>query len=143
MGRTIVINALLRARGACCAGMLLVVAALGVHSWAHARSVSAHFTITVNLQMPDTGQCRSTQGGGTFGAAVTVVCATGAAIAIADADPDARWQPTHGGAYRFLTHVTAREQSGTVDTYAGIGTTTGFRLVSSGGRDYVEMTVGW
>lgn len=135
---------LLAARRSCCAGLLLIAAVVvGAHSSAHARSVSAHFTVTVNLQAPDTGLCRSTQGGGTFGAAVTVVCATGTVIAIADADRDARWQPTHGGAYRFLTHVTTREQSGTVDSYAGIGTTTGFRLVSSGGRDYVEMTVGW
>lgn len=122
---------------------MLLVVGFGAHSWTHARSVSAHFTVAVNLQSSTTGQCRSTQGGGTFGAAVTVVCATGAAIAIADADPDAGWQSTHGGAYRFLTHVTTRGQSGAVDTYAGVGTTTGFRLVSSGGRDYVEMTVGW
>lgn len=52
-------------------------------------------------------------------------------------------QAAYGGNYRFLTYVDGKEVPGSVDSYAGVGTTTAFRVVSAGGRAYVEMTVGW
>ena len=53
------------------------------------------------------------------------------------------WAPTHGGAYRFLTRVSHEDLSATIDSYAGAGTSTAFRIVNLAGREYVEMTVGW
>jgi hypothetical protein len=83
-------------------------------------------------------------GVGAFGAAVTVVCGT-PPVTGSDgaAQPGTSWRPSSGEAFRFLTHVASHELSGTIDSYAGAGTSTAFRVVTLAGREYVEMTVGW
>ena len=66
--------------------------------------------------------------------------------AVREAGPDGAdngAQPTYSSNYRFLTYIDGKEVPGSVDSYAGVGTTTAFRVVSTGGRAYVEMTVGW
>lgn len=46
-----------------------------------------------------------------------------------------------GRGYTFISYVTG--MFGTVDVYAGAGTSTAFRLVNWADREYIEMTVGW
>jgi phosphoenolpyruvate carboxylase len=92
---------------------------------------------------PATGRCSSDTGVGAFGATVTVVCATGAVTGLEATGTNMPWRPIHGGACRFLTHISKDQLSGTIDSYAGVGTSTAFRVVGLPGREYVEMTVGW
>ena len=99
--------------------------------------------VTLPAASPGTALCRSENGVGAFGATVTVVCATGFVTNLDLTAKGLPGLPVHGGAYRFLTRVSSDEMSGTVDSYAGAGTSTAFRLVSTAGREYVEMTVGW
>lgn len=136
-----------------CAGLrryqarALRVLALAVALWSlvlpsEAAQLAASFKVSVTLTATgpsDTALCSSKASEASVGAMTTVVCATGEV-------------PTPGsgasgsasaGAQRFLTYVSGKEQFGTIDTYAGVGTTTAFRVVSLGGRAYVEMTVGW
>jgi hypothetical protein len=119
--------------------------ALVLGAWAlpnDAAQTSASFTVAVTLKPADKGLCSSTTGVGAFGATVTVVCATGAVTGL-EATGTSTWRPIHGGAYRFLTHISKDQLSGTIDSYAGVGTSTAFRVVGQPGREYVEMTVGW
>lgn len=93
---------------------------------------------------PLTGVCQNSTGSGLFGATVTVVCGTGVFLDISVGKSGMPWQPTHGGAYRYVTQVSAPGGFlGTVDIYSGIGTITALRVISLGDRDYLEMTVGW
>ena len=112
-----------------------------------AAQSSAPFIVSVNLNRPAissvTGLCSSNTGVGAFGATVTVVCGTGIVTSLEAVATGIPRQPTHGGAYRFLTRVSSDNMSGTVDSYTGAGTSTAYRLVSLAGRDYIEMTVGW
>jgi hypothetical protein len=125
-------------------GLALVLGSLSLPN--DAAQISSSFNVTVTLQSAagsggNAGVCRTDTGVGTFGAAVTVTCGTpgnGGA-----AQPGSSWRPINSGAYRFLTHVVSRELSGTIDSYAGAGTSTAFRVVNLAGREYVEMTVGW
>lgn len=49
-----------------------------------------------------------------------------------------------GGPYRFVTHdSSAGESLGTVDSYAGTGTITSWRMVKLADLDYLEMMVHW
>ena len=119
-------------------------------SWAlpntAAAQSGAEFTVSVTLNKPaisNTGLCSSNTGVGTFGATVTVVCGTDTVVGLEAIGRGMPWQPIHGGAYRFLTRILSDELSGTVDSYTGVGTSTTFRIMSSAGREYVEMTIGW
>jgi hypothetical protein len=134
--------------GAAKAGALLILGALvGFFQLpASAREVASHFTVSVTLRSDksaDKGLCRSDTGVGAFGATVTVVCATGEVTGLEATGDSMPWRPIHGGAYRFLTHISKDQLSGTIDSYAGVGTSTAFRVVGLPGREYVEMTVGW
>lgn len=78
------------------------------------------------------------------GAIVTIVCATGAVVDIAPGKTGTFSTPTHGGAYRYVTHVTPTGAlQDTVDPFGGAGTTTAWRVVHLSERDYLEMTLGW
>lgn len=78
------------------------------------------------------------------GAIVTIVCATGAVVDIEPGKNASAATPTHGGAYRYVTHVTASGVlQDTVDPFGGAGTTTAWRVVHLSERDYLEMTLGW
>ena len=93
---------------------------------------------------PLTGVCQNSTGSGLFGATVTFVCGTGTFLDISLTRPGMPWLPTHGGAYRYVTQVSALGSFlGTVDIYSGIGTITALRVISLADRDYLEMTVGW
>jgi hypothetical protein len=123
------------------ASALFVFGAMGSSLPASAREVASHFSVSVTLRSAagsggNAGVCRTDTGVGSFGAAVTVVCGT-------TPERGSSWLPISGDAYRFLTHVVSRELSGTIDSYAGVGTSTAFRVVNLAGREYVEMTVGW
>lgn len=99
-----------------------------------AAQSSSVFTVTVTLQkeaVASTGLCSSKAGAGTFGASVTVVCATGLVTEQDAIDKG------------FLTYISSYEQSGVVDSYTGVGTSTAFRILSAAGQEYVEMMVGW
>lgn len=94
--------------------------------------------------LPISAFCQKNNIPSAHGALVTVVCTTGAVVAI---EPDRDGQPftpMHGGAYRYVTQVTPNgDLSDTLDAFGGAGTTTAWRLVKSSYRDYLEMTLGW
>lgn len=131
--------------------MLAVILGLFVLT-VNAAQVNGHFKVTVNLQAlgasPNTTQnsafCRSTNAPGSFGATVTVVCATGAVVDISSGRTTMPWSPMHGGAYRYLLQA-SRDGNllGTVDSYIGAGTITSWRVVNLVDRDYLEMLVDW
>jgi hypothetical protein len=127
---------------ALCFGLVLGTASMTNE----AAQTGASFTVAVKVQPAIesvSGLCRSNTGTGAFGATVTVVCGTGVVTAVEGIGRGMPWIPTHGGAYRFLTHISKENLAGTIDSYAGVGTSTAFRVVSLAGREYVEMTVGW
>jgi hypothetical protein len=126
---------------ALCSGLLLGTFALTNE----AAQTGASFTVAVKVRTAiesETGLCRNNAGTGAFGATVTVVCATGAVTGL-EAIETSTWRPIHGGAYRYLTQISKDQLSGTIDSYAGVGTSTAFRVAGLPGREYVEMTVGW
>lgn len=131
--------------------MLAVALGLSVFS-VNAAQVGGQFNVTVNLQSLGAGQnatpnsafCRSTNAPGSFGATVTVVCATGAVVDISPGRSDMPWSPMHGGAYRYLLQASQDGNLlGTVDSYIGTGTITSWRVINLVDRDYLEMLVGW
>jgi hypothetical protein len=79
------------------------------------------------------------------GALVTIVCSTGAVVAIEPSSTLGQaFTPMHGGAYRYVTQVSPNGTLlDTVDAFSGAGTTTAWRVVHSTDRDYLEMTLGW
>lgn len=79
------------------------------------------------------------------GAVVTVVCSTGAVVDIEPGTvPGHTFAPMHGGAYRYITQVSPNGALfETEDAFSGAGTTTAWRIVHLGGRNYLEMTLGW
>ncbi len=115
-------------------------------AWAlpnEAAQTSGSFDVVVSISGTNTGLCSSNTGVGAFGATVTVVCTTGAVVGLEATGKGMPWLPVHGGAYRFLTSVSSENQSGTVDSYTGIGTSATFRVVNSTDQEYTEMTIGW
>lgn len=78
------------------------------------------------------------------GAIVTVVCTTGAVVDIEPGNTGQPLTPMHGGAYRYVTHVTPNGGLiDTLDTFGGAGTVTSWRVVDLTDRNYLEMTLGW
>lgn len=118
-----------------------------------AAQVNGQFNVTVTLQSgnspspttaPQSAFCTTTPGGLAFGATVTVVCSTGAFVDIAPSRPGQPWSPMHGGAYRYIYQASrGGDILGTIDSYAGIGTTTSWRVVNTVNWDYFEMTTAW
>ena len=112
----------------------------------NAGQANAEFNVSVTLQKAaptNMGLCTRNNGVGAFGATVTVVCATGAVVGLEAIGKGMPWLPVHGGAYRFLTSISSENQSGTVDSYTGVGTSATFRVVNSTDQEYTEMTIGW
>jgi hypothetical protein len=115
---------------------------------AFAGQQEAAFKVTVTL-LPSTATsayCTTTNGQGSFGANVTVVCATGSLV---DLTPPPKASgtprvPTHGGAYRYVTQMSrAGDGYGPYDVYSVTGTVTTWRTVNLQDRSYTEMTVSW
>ena len=94
--------------------------------------------------LPISAFCKKNNIPSAQGALVTVVCTTGAVVAIEPGRDGQPFTPMHGGAYRYVTQVTPNgDLSDTVDAFGGAGTTTAWRVVKSTDRDYLEMTLGW
>ncbi len=94
--------------------------------------------------LPISAFCKKNNIPSGHGAVVTVVCTTGAVVAIEPGHDGQPLTPMHGGAYRYVTQVTPNgDLSDTVDAFGGAGTTTAWRVVKSTDRDYLEMTLGW
>jgi hypothetical protein len=135
---------------AAAAGKLLFLAVL-LGGWmipSQAAQTTAPFTLTINLQdsssvTPNAGLCRSTSMIGTFGASMTVFCATGAITSFTGDTSTLPWTTMQDSSYRFVTQVTrAGELLGTIDIYTG-GTVTSWRVIRLANRDYLEMIVHW
>lgn len=126
MVRQIVIRAI-------CCGLTTMLALSTLQ--ANAGPITGQFNVTVNLETAP-ASCRTTNAPGSFGATVTVVCSSGAISETRS--------PLRVGAYRYLFQVSAGETLlGTIDSYAGVGTVTTWRVAHLANRDYLEMLVGW
>jgi len=135
-----------------------IVLALALGAWALPACPapsSAAFNVRVKLQVsadvesavPSSAFCRIDPGPLTFGAIVTIVCATGAEVDIEAPRTAVPWPPIHGGAYRF-TPLTGSELPGTpfsggIVSYTGVGTVSSWRMVNLTGWNYLEMLIGW
>jgi hypothetical protein len=125
-----------------------------VCGYAAADQQSTQFKVKVNLVAnpsvntpvdPNSAFCSSTNAPGSFGATVTVVCSTGAQVAInGPATGGVPWRPVHGGAYQYISYI-ARAGNGlaVADIYSLAGTVTTWRTVNLNERSYTEMTVSW
>ncbi|HSI37583.1 MAG TPA: hypothetical protein VK946_00765 [Methylotenera sp.] len=115
---------------------------------AQATQLNSQFNVTVNLQTAastsNSAFCRMTDAPGSFGAAITIVCTTGAIVDISPDKAGIPNLPTHGGAYRYLFQASlSGNLLGTIDSYVGTGTATSWRIINLTGRDYLEMLVNW
>ncbi len=127
---------------------LLALLASGL-SPALADQINVPFKVTVNLQ-PSTAQaqgvyCTTTNGAKSFGATVTVMCSTGAQVALtAPAKSGMPWTPMHGGAYQYASYVSrAGESYGNFDAFTTTGTITTWRQVQLHDRSYTELMLSW
>ena len=94
--------------------------------------------------LPISAFCKKNNIPSGHGAVVTVVCTTGAVVAIEPGRDGQPFNPVHGGAYRYVANVSPNgDLSNTVDAFGGAGTTTAWRVVKSTNREYLEMTLGW
>ena len=135
--------------GGCLLAVVLGLPAAQVH----AGSASGQFNVTVDLQpatvpvAPSSAFCVRGPGPDTFGAIVTIVCATGVVVDVKAPRTAAPWVPIHGGAYRFTQlaghELPGQRLMGGIESYTGVGTVTTWRRVSLPDRDYLEMLVGW
>lgn len=94
--------------------------------------------------LPVSAFCTKNNVPSAHGAIVTVVCSTGAVVDIAPGNTGQPLTPLNGNAYRYVTHVTPNGGLiDTLDTFAGAGTFTSWRVVHLADRNYLEMTLGW
>jgi len=121
---------------------------------ASAAQASRGVNVTVNLQggsntppvasQPNSAFCQSSNGPGAFGATYTVVCATGAVVNIESGGTERSFSPIHGGAYRYVFQANrGSNQLGAMNSHAGTGTATSWRLVNLTDRDYLEILINW
>lgn len=118
----------------------------------NAEQLGGQFNVTVNLQSSDAGAqiapnsafCRSTNAPGSFGATVTVACATGAVVDVSPSRTGTSWSPVNGGAYRYIFQA-SRDGNilGTIDSYVSVGSEISWRVINLVDRDYFEMSVNW
>lgn len=114
---------------------------------AYSAQSGAQFVVTAQLAgsgVANTGLCRSSNRIGVFGKTLTIVCATGEPVDFKGNPSSLPWSAVQDGSYRFVTVVSrAGEPTGAVDSYAGIGTITSWRVISLVELDYLEMMVHW
>ncbi len=121
---------------------------------ASAAQASRGFNVTVNLQtsadtplvasQPNSAFCQTSAGPGAFGATYTVVCATGAVVGIESGRTEQSFSPIHGGAYRYVFQANrGSNQLGAMNSHAGTGTATSWRLINLTDRDYLEILINW
>jgi len=54
------------------------------------------------------------------------------------------WTEIPDGPFRYVNLLSGTSEIlGTVDSYAGSGTVTSWRVVNLADRDYIEMMIGW
>ena len=131
--------------------LLLLACTYLMNTWAlpaYAGKAQASFAVRINLQNADiitkTGLCRSGTRVGTFGAAVTVFCSTGVDANFSGNNSSLPWTSMQDSSYRMVTQLTWEGESlGTIDSYAGGGATSSWRMIRLGNRDYLEMMVHW
>lgn len=143
----------------------LLTSQLNIHVWhivvglpllyalpINAAQLSGQFNVTVNLlnsgspntNAPKSGFCRSTNAPGSFGATVTVVCATEAVVDISPNKNADSFLPTHGGAYRYMIQANrGSELLDIIDSYVGVGSIASWRVIKLADREYLEMLVDW
>ena len=131
-----------------------LAAAVALTTWAlpsAALQLGGNFVVKVKFiagktppGLPISAFCKKNNIPSGRGAVVTVVCTTGAVVAIEPGHDGQPFNPMHGGAYRYVTNVAPNgDLSDTVDAFSGAGTTTAWRVVKSSDREYLEMTLGW
>lgn len=112
-----------------------------------AAQAANQFNVKVRLQTsaPESAFCRSSNAPGSFGATITVVCATGAVVDIAPRNTGGMpWSPMHGGAYRYLfSSNAAGYKLDSIDDYAGVGSIASWRVIDLSSWKYLEMLVNW
>lgn len=146
---------------ACCKlcnplAMLALCAACGIWSpLASAAQASRGINVTVNLQgggstplplanQPNSAFCQTSNRPEAFGATFTVVCATGAVVNIESGGAEQSFSPIHGGAYRYVFQANrGSNQLGAMNSHAGTGTATSWRLINLTDRDYLEILINW
>ena len=111
----------------------------------NAAAVSAAFTVSATtVSVPQAGFCTTGPNSRTFGAVVTVVCATGEVVDITASARSRPGLPVHGGAYRFILPGSyAGGLPDFYDGYTGSGTVATWRIVQLADRDYYELLMGW
>jgi hypothetical protein len=134
------------------AGVLVITLGLALQAGAvSAGQTAGQFIVTARLLPagggvggPSSAFCRRSDLPGAFGAVVTVVCSTGAVVAIAPGGTGAPLSPMHGGAYQFATQVWRSGDAVEIaDLSTDAGTTTSWRVVTLANREYLEMTLAW
>ena len=130
-----------------CLVCLLLLLCLAASGPVGAGQASADLLVRVNVlpasAPPERVFCTSTIGPRSFGATVTLVCSTGAVVAVDDRDSTGRLI-LHGGARRYaLPPVDGSPALGGLQAISTAGTVTGWQILRQTDRDYVELTWGW
>ena len=131
--------------GNCVAAVLLCgsAASVGAVTSSGMFAVTATFVSAGNPTQPKSAFCHTTSALA-FGALVTVVCATGAVVSVAPPASAAPDVPTFGRAYQGIVSRTfSPVLSNFMESSAGFGVASSWRLVQVGDRSYYELQMGW
>ncbi len=110
----------------------------------HATQGNIQFTVKVQLAVSSAGLCRSSNRINVFGDVVTVICSTGKTTDFSGDTMNLPWTEIPDGPFRYVNLLYgAIETLGIVESYAGSGTETSWRVVKLADRDYLELMVGW
>jgi hypothetical protein len=110
----------------------------------HATQSGFQFTVKVQLASSNAGLCRSSNTINVFGEAVTVICSSGKTIGFSGDTMNLPWTEIPDGPFHYVNLLSGTSEiMGTVDSYAGSGTVTSWRVVNLADREYIELMVGW
>jgi len=118
-------------------------------SGVHAGQTNSLFDVSVTLKTKASpiasDFCRITDDPRAYGAIVTVVCSTGAVVAISPGRQGQPVAPMHGGVYQFVIQGwSPGDRPDFADDYNhAVGTTTSWRVLHLANREYLEMTIAW
>lgn len=109
-----------------------------------AGQFSVPITVRVVLSSDTSGICRSSNQIGAFGAAITIVCATGTPAKFSGDAHQLPWSSAQDGPFRYLTlRSVAGEFLGSVESHTGSGITNSWNVVRVNDREYLEFMVSW